>query len=228
MSVRRSGSGGDWEYAGHEVHHVTHEVDFLGSADAGPSNDFADSRTWEVTDRGLDRDELAELRGIKVSFSLQSAGDPSAQSQIGSVRGYLGAGYNIEGSEWLSWGADTDFVDDDDSGTDDYRIQTKATGEQGQIVADRIASFIGFGSGADGAGGAAGLAETNYFLDFSRHFGRGPVLDSNDDLKTRIRLDVNNSVIGIGATASLSLYYVLHEFEGGRPEFGHHHHAHGH
>lgn len=228
MSVRRSGSGGDWEYSGHEVQHIHHDVDWLATADAGPSNTIDNVQRWEVTDRGLERDELAELRAVKVSFSLQQVGDPSSQDEAGSVRAFLDGGFNLSGDEFLSLGPSTAQIDDDNSGTNDYRISTKSSGEQGLLFADRIAGNPGFYEGASGAGGAAGFPNVHYFLDFGEHFGTGPVLDVNDDFVTRIELDVNNMVAGVGATAGVSLYYVLHEFEGGRPEFGHHHHGHGH
>jgi hypothetical protein len=222
MSVRRSHDHDrDVSYSDHDIQHVNHALTFLNSADSGPSDTIADVRQWEVTDRGLDHDEIAELRAMKVAVTLQSPSSPIAQDEIGSFRGFLDAGFNLSGTEFMPVATESDFVDSDDSGTDDARVDFKSTDEQGQLISDRLGAYAGYSDTTDGTGGAAGLPSTTYWVDFADLFGTGPFVDANDDFVTRLVIDVNNMVANAGISAGVSLFYAVYEHDEARPEFGH-------
>ena len=210
----------DLSYADHDVQHINHDLDYLASADAGPSTTVTDVREWDVTTRGLDPDEIAELRALKVQFTLQQSGDPISQDEIGSVRASLDTGYNLAGTEFLSAGPSTVLLDTDNSGTDDVRVSLKDTDEVGQLTADQIAASVGYSDTTDGTGGSASFPHIEYWVSFPELFGSGPVVDSADGFNTRLELDVNNMVAGVGCSARLSLYYAVEQVEGGRSRFG--------
>lgn len=216
-----SDSGGSMlSYADHDVQHINHDLDYLATADVGPSATITDVREWDVTARGLDPDEIAELRAIRVNFTLQQAGSPISQDEIGSVRASLDTGYNLAGTEFLSAGPSTTTLDTDSSGTDDARVSFKDTDEVGQLTADQLSATVGFSDTTDGTGGSNGFPQVTYTMPYPGLTGGGPVVDSADGFQTRVELDVNNMVAGIGASARVSLFYAVEEVEGGRSRFG--------
>lgn len=219
MSVRRSGDG-DLSYSDHDVQHISHELAFLDSADAGPTLTFEDVREFEITERGLEPDELAELRAMRVALSIGTDDSPIAQDEIGAVSAVFESGYNLSGTEFLSRGRDTDLIDTDDSGTDDFQAIFRDTDEVGQLTFDQMDLYLGYSDTSDGTGGAPGGPERSYMIDFATMFGSGPFVDSVDDFKSSIRMNVSNVVADCKVKAAYSLYYRVMESESGRTRFG--------
>lgn len=214
----------NFSYADHDVHHVRHDVGFLASADSGPTVAYEDVQQFEITERGLDPDELAELRAMVVHCSVGSVVDNSEQDTASCIDAQFECGFNLSGDEFLfDFGsADSTNIDTDDSGTPDFRSAVRDTDEVGQLFHGRLFAYPGYrtdvsSTGGGGAGGMPVLRDTYVFDDLT---GTGPVVDAVDDFSSRVALDVNNSVVGLTASASYQLFYAVEESDSGRTRFG--------
>lgn len=222
MSVHRTGgsSSSSLSYSDHDVHHVSHVLKWSDNADSGPDDSVRDTRQFEITSRGIDPDELAELRAMRVQLTLGTDDSPVAQDEAGAVIAGFETGFNLSGDEFLFADRAQTGIDTDSSGTTDFQSIVNDTDEVGQLTADRLSMYVGYSDTTDGTGGAAGAPTMTYFLNCAELFGSGPYVDAADDFVTSITMDVNNLVAACTAEANLSLYYNVTEVEGGRTRFG--------
>lgn len=206
-------------YSDHDIHHISHEVTYLSTADSGPNDDYADVQRFEITERGLDPDELAELRAIRVdaAMTFEAAG---AQDSIGSVRASVECGYNLSGTEFLLSGRDSELVDTDGSGTDDFDVLTGSTDEVGQLFHGRLSCIIPYDDDSNGNGAGGHLQRLDETISYPQMTGTGPVVDSADDFVSRIRMNIENSITTVGCNVNYSLFYLVEETESGRTRFG--------
>jgi len=207
-------------YADHDVHWVRHALNFDDGADSGPDTVTNDIRRFEITSRGLDPDELAELRLLTIDASLKAGGTPIDQDEIGSVTAAIDYGYNLDGTEFLSATPNTEGIDVDDSGTDDYIAQFRDTDEVGQLGAHTLSMYPGYSDTTDGTGGSGSCPHFRFSFPLAAHLGTGPVVDSVDDFCSRIRLVINNMVADAAVDVKYGLYYAVEESESGRTRFG--------
>lgn len=211
--------GSGVSYADHDVHHIRHSVQWRSDADSGPSDTIEDIQQFDITERGLDPDELAELRAMRVTlFTLTTT--TVNQGLPGTVVARIGAGYNLTGDEFLLSEADSTRIDTDDSGTDDFIVRTNDTDEVGQVYHATVQETVNFGDGTNGVGGAANDSMPSELLNMAELFGSGPFVDSADDFSSRIFLAVNDVLESVEIGISYSLYYDVNEVEGGRSRFG--------
>lgn len=216
-----SGNGGmNLSYAEHDVHHVRHSLEYLNSADAGPSAGASDVRQFEITERGLDPDELAELRAITVQATLVPGGNVIPQDEIGGIRAVVESGFNLSADEFVLSNRDTEGLDVDSSGTDDFTAGFNDTDEVGQLTAVQLGGYPGYSDTTDGTGGAGGLPQVQKTIAFPGLTGTGPVVDAVDDFSSKLFLRVENMVGGASVEAVYSLYYAVEESESGRTRFG--------
>lgn len=207
-------------YADHDVHHCRHLLRYEDDADAGPTVGTDNVERYEITERGLDPDELAELRAMRITATVRVRAD-GAQDSRGSVLAEIGAGFNLSGTEFIGTAADATSIDVDDSGTADFTAQTRDTDEVGQLYTQRLSTAIGFDDDANANGGSGGgeptISET---ISFPALTGTGPVVDSADDFVSRVNLVVNNSITTVETDVRYTLYYAVEETESGRTRFG--------
>jgi len=206
-------------YADHDVHHVSHRLEWLSGADSGPDDSYRDTRQYQITRRGLDPDELAELRAIRAQYAMDVRVSGS-QSEPGSVSAKIGAGYNLSGSELLSADPSFENVDVDDSGTPDYQVEFTDTDEVGQLLSTRASTIVPWGDDTNGDGGGVALATDSETIDYTELTGSGPVVDAVDDFVSSIELVVRNTVETVAITTNYVLYYAVEESESGRTRFG--------
>lgn len=216
MSIQGGGGDGMISYADHDVHHVLHEVRGIG----GENNPaFEDIQQFEITERGLDPDELAELRAARVAVGVVFTADQPTDS-VGSARFEMGAGFNLNGEEYLQAGANGLQVDVDGDGDDDYQIFTKDTDEVGQFWTYVDTLSAPYDDDANGNGGGGLATQEVEMLNMADLFGSGPFVDSADDFTSRIRVVEQNSIATLGVRILYSLYYSVEQTEGGRSRFG--------
>lgn len=218
MSVNPS-AGMDMTYSDHDVHHVLHELRFQDTADSGPNDMLRDTRQFDITERGLDPDELAELRGMSVT-AVAIFRAAAATDSVGSFSARVGAGYNLTGDEFLQAEPNVTSIDNDNSGTDDYQIRTRDTDEVGQLYSTSLSGSTPYDDDANGNGGGGVLPLSTTTIDFTELTGTGPVVDSADDFSSSIDLEVLNVITDVGFRMLYSLYYAVEEQEGGRTRFG--------
>jgi hypothetical protein len=221
MSVHRSGNA-DVSYSDHDVHWIRHKNNFLAAADSGPDTTFESEEQFEVTRRGLDPDELAELRALVVDVSIGTGVSPIDQDEIGSFKADIECGFNLSGDEFLrSFGTlSNETVDVDASGTDDFRVGTRETDEVGQLFSAVLYAYPGYSDTNDGTGGSAGMPSLHETIDYTELTGGGPIVDAADDFTSRVSLDINNMVAGCEVDVTYGLYYAVEQSEGGRTRFG--------
>lgn len=230
MSVHRSNDS-DLSYADHDVHWIRHQLRWSQQGDAGPMEYYNDVDQFEVTARGLDPDELAELRGVKVLATAFENPEPgSAQDEPGGVIGYIDAGFNLSGGEVLRPlieeagferpdGTLTE-IDSDNSGTDDFERIVRETDEVGQIVAETAVMQMAHREAADGVGGGGVGTVVSSYYDLAGQFGTGPIVDAADDWSSSISAEVRNVVGNAALEVVYGLYYNVEKSESGRTRFG--------
>jgi hypothetical protein len=177
---------------------------------------------FEITQRGLDPDELAELRTLQVSIGIRgvTAVGGGNQNQSGEVRAIVEPGFNLTDSEFLSDpdNLSSDTIDSDSSGTDDYAVTFGDTDEVGQLGSWVCMAGIGF----DDAGGGGPSTPGNVWdqVNMADLYGSGPFVDAADDFSSSIQLNVSNAVEQAECTVLYRLGYKVDEQEGGRTRFG--------
>lgn len=219
--VSNGGTISGLTYADHDVHHIKHQVNFLSSADAGPTTEVSDIQQWEITERGLDPDELAELRAMRVSATVGAFASPIDQDEIGGVNAKIGAGFNLSEGEFL-WTADgaAEGQDVDASGTDDFNVVTADTDEPGELYHTQVSAYPGYSDTTDGTGGAGGMPTVTDTIAFEGLTGTGPIVDAVDDFSTLLEFEVRNMVANVAAWVDYTLWYAVEESESGRTRFG--------
>ena len=220
MAVSRSGDSSGISYADHDVHHVSHVLRFSQDADDGPDTGYRDTRQWEITARGIDPDELAELRFMTIQMNLGNDADSIEQDEIGSAVASYETGFNLSGDEFVLESRSTEDIDTGGGGNTDFIAAFGDTDEVGQLTANRLFQYAGYSDTTDGTGGAASGNTLAYQLNFGDVFGSGPYVDAADDFVTSIELNVDNMVSNMTAEINASLYYRVEEVEGGRTRFG--------
>lgn len=219
MSIQDSGSGGV-SYSDHDVHHIRHTLN-VEPGTGGITTTVDDIRQFEITERGLDPDELAELRAMRVSVGCRvRSGQP--QSQRGELSFQVGAGFNLSGNEFLAI-ADNDveeFIDPDGDGTDEIKARTTDTDEVGQIYHMTDSYSVGFDDDTNGNGGPTNSAPHAEVLDMNELFGSGPYVDAADDFSSLVQFRPSNVIERLACEIKYSLYYDVSEVEGGRTRFG--------
>jgi hypothetical protein len=216
----RAGGNGGLSYADHDVQWILHNVTFLDTADSGPDTALADTQQFEITERGLDPDELAELRLLTVDVALSLDEGVVDQDEIGGFVASVDYGFNLAGEEYLSAGGTATNEDVDDSGTDDFTVITRDTDEVGQLGSHELAMYAGYSDTTDGTGGSASCPRFYTQIPFATMLGTGPVVDAVDDFTSRVRLTAENMVGGGQVSVRYGCYYAVEESETGRTRFG--------
>lgn len=219
MSIQDSGSGGV-SYSDHDVHHVRHQAQVIPGS-GGDDVTVNDVRQFEITERGLDPDELAELRAMRVSVGA-IVGASQGQSSRGEVSFSVGCGFNLTGNEFLTLTDDdaSETFDPDGDATDEVRIITGDTDEVGQLyhLTDNV--NIGYDDDTNGNGAGGANNSTTEMLNMADLFGSGPYVDAADDFSTFIGFNPDNVIESVNVVTKYSLYYNVTEVEGGRTRFG--------
>jgi hypothetical protein len=181
----------------------------LGGADG----DSASRNDYEITERGLDHNEIAELVFMYRDYYLaaeSTGGTGSDATAPGSLEGAASLGVNLEGAEDIV--SDQPYVDGPDSVTD----------ERGQLDFVEAEIAVLYQDTANQNGGGGNSMGRDRTMNWRHHFGRGPAFDSADDLS--LRMDVEKHGAGGDTRAKSHVYYqlgwVVHEVEDIRPQFG--------
>lgn len=216
MSIQDTGG---FSYSDHEVQWILNDYQFKDAADAGPDTSLEDEAQFNVTERGLDNDELAELVYLRADLDLgvDSVGDQTTRNFFEVVTGW---GANLSGSEYVSTDNDFEQFDVDDSGTNDFQRNSRTTDEAGQWIAESLRATIGFRDTGNSVGANSTTDRVQVTMDFRDLFGSGPFLDSTDDLTNRIFMNVDNAIDGARLDQRLMLVYDVQTVEGGRAAFG--------
>lgn len=218
MSIQDSGGGRT--YSDHDVHHVRHRVR-LNGATGGDNLSQVSDQQFEITERGLDPDELAELKAMRVSVGVD-IGASEAQDSRGEVSYAVEAGYNTQNGETIRTASASpagDF-DPDGDGTDEISVFVSDTDEVGQIYTLADNANIGYDDDANGNGGGGANNVVTETLNMDELFGSGPFVDSADDFVSTIRIRPDNVIEQLEVDVVYSLYYNVSVTEGGRSRFG--------
>lgn len=216
MSIQDSGG---MTYSDHEVQWIRNSMTFRDAADSGPDTNVTDEAQFNVTERGLDNDELAELVYLRadISLAINSVGD---QTTANAFNAFTDWGANLAGTENLLTDDSKEFFDVDDSGTDDFVREERVTDEAGEFVSEILRATIGHRDTANSVAGGADNDRVQVEIDFRDVYGGGPFLDSTDDITNRVFFDVNNAIDSATLDQILTLGWRVETVEGGRAAFG--------
>lgn len=206
-------------YADHDVHHIAHRV--INNESTGGDDYVVEAvEEFEITERGLDPDELAELRAMRVQVgAFCQALQP--QDSRGEFSFTIDAGFNIGVSDALHTASlNTTQFDPDGDGTDEAASSVRETDEVGQVYTYADNYNVGFDDDANGNGAGGNSNATAEMLNMQDLFGSGPFVDSADDFVSVVRVLPENVIETFGVQINYSLYYDVNEQEGGRTRFG--------
>lgn len=210
MSVNPDGPDGV-TYSDHEVQHIRHDLDidetFSGSTETV-------TEEFNITERGLDNDELAELVHFTVRTGIIQGGQATDDPNPGFVRMESGAGFNLAGSEFLLDSPNSESIT---TGLTEF---TRNTDEVGQVWSVQLSSTA---PNFDSTNGAAASDEGNilqYSIDYRDKFGSGPFLDSTDDFNSKHVVTAENLDAAMRVISIYTLVYDVQELERGRSRFG--------
>lgn len=215
-------SQADETYADFDVHHITHKITAPNSRD-DPTQVVKREEQFEITERGLEPDELAELVAFRVETSINVDHNAVPPAKPGSCVVEAGAGFNLSGQEFVQEGGELlATFDDDNSGTDDAQVRANDTDEVGQLWFSNYGTAITFEDEGSGTGGpAAASGRYPEVINLREMFGEGPVVDSVDDFTIRHRFELSSvDVYRVTSKLNFSLYYRVMETESGRSRFG--------
>lgn len=206
-------------YADHDVHHVKHKLSQRPGT-GGADVEFVSTEQFEITERGLDPDELAELKAMRVSIGVDVAAGQGQDSR-GEIGYTVEAGFNTQGGETIRT-VDTvnDQKDPDGDGTDEINVSTADTDEVGQIYTMADVVNVGFDDDANGNGAGGQSNVTTETLNMAELFGSGPFVDSADDFVSVIEFRPDNVIEFVAVDVVYTLYYDVSVTEGGRSRFG--------
>lgn len=227
-----AGSDHGDEYSDYETQSISLRQE-ITSADAGSSPSLSDDRivvTDPVSERGIDRDEIAELVGFRRYATAYSKGEEEANTtQAGLIlaEGDLGINLNPEelptqntvGSESLDTvtGADTSQkggilrgkILDAPGVLDSYTL----AGTPSQGPNDNITDP----AGGKGSGSFMNAERQIYLRDW---FGTGPFLDATDDVTIHTEIDPTNVNTNVVTEVQYQLYWHVTEMPEGRSSLG--------
>lgn len=206
-------------YSDHEIQHIKNGLAFLDGADAGPNTSVTDENQFNVTERGLDNDELAELVYLRADIALysNSVGDQTTRNIIIANTDF---GANLAGQENLNAFSTSEDFDVDDSGTDDFSRFEHVTDEAGQFYSEELHAGIGFRDTGNSVGANQSIDRVQIEMPFRAITGGGPFLDSTDDLTSRFNMSVSNAIDSAKLTERIYLVWDVDTVEGGRAAFG--------
>ena len=215
------------EYADHEVQivsgRVTVDTDFFD----GTTADYIHS-TEPVSKRGLDSNELAELKAMYRTCSIRiGALDDNLQTELGDATAEVALGVNMGPDELptrttivgtdVTDSSATTVINDQNGGS----FSVANFEEPGILDVTRATGAAGYEAATSGAGaGSQATTATERDFDFSV-LGSGPYLDRTDDLDLAMELETVNLSDGVVCQVEVTyiLYWDVHEAQGGRGAF---------
>lgn len=211
----RAGDGGEQlSYADFEVQNFVKDIQgTLGGATASTAqrDDFEAAGPG-----GLDHNEVAELVTMYRHHAVE----------IKSTGG-TGADATSPGSWNSSYSLGVNMEDEEDITSDDIIRSAGVTFHQtdraNQLDASYLAGHVPYQDVASSSGGGgSGANHAARFVNFRHNYGRGPVIDSNDDLT--IRMDVEKTAAGADTVVEGRTYgqltWLIHEVPTARRQLG--------
>lgn len=203
MSVRRSGEDESIDYSDYKYQHF--EVAYSDNGGNSAASAVATGVDPLETSGGLEINEVAELVAMRITVdisgdSFEAAAD-TAQGHL-QMRGAIGANLNSRADELGSAQQVAELdqsngIEDDvnvlfEQDNPDLDVQFRSHDKDEVFYHFQVGNDTPFSSDAGGVGGGGGatafINETIAFRDLT---GRGPVLDSSDELSVVASLNKN-------------------------------------
>lgn len=172
---------------------------------------------------GLNNNEIAELLYQRFTVHVEAeGGQPSDQTRAssGEIRGTFGANLN-DGDLLLTATENVDAQEATSSAGQGASFDFKGVTRSDNRIFSLLQSTYStpFEDGATGTGGSGGQQVVNFERSWRGLTGRGPVLDSTDDLTMNLRLIVNDTVINQTASIRGHLVFDTAEVDDAGREF---------
>lgn len=163
---------------------------------------------------GLEINEVAELVAIRVEADVQTDDHGSnsvTEEGIVEFRGVMGANLDSLSDLIDSQGTDLDRFETPLESNDNADGQLRTYGHDKEEVFYHFltAAYNAFSSDAGGVGGAGGFNTSKETINFRDLVGRGPVLDSNDNISVVSRVIKNNVLTDIEAHLRATLVWDI-------------------
>jgi hypothetical protein len=201
MSMQQSGSS-TVTYNDHELQQFffKHELDSTGG---GRETSKAIVKE-DPTVGGLDRGEVAEIVFMRVHESFHQRTD------AGDINGEVStliSDFQVKVNDVSNVGANGEDVDGNA-----FEVQASQTDDLGLLYASNQVIGGGFEDDTNGNGGSAGhQPATIYDIDFTDHFGGGPILDRFDEITLQSDIKGQNHVGRMTSEVRVFLYYNVLE-----------------
>lgn len=146
---------------------------------------------------GLDNNEVAELVNLKVlaTVEIEDETDDQDVATTGSLKGAIGANLPLNAQAFTEGGVDItgDSFDLDNVGSSDVDGSSKV---DDRLFDEYQVSFgQPFDDEANGLGGGGSHENYLYSINYRNMTGRGPVLDSTDDITIIQDINVSDSIL---------------------------------
>jgi len=218
MSISMDGHEAVTDYSDFEFQQAQFEV--FGNPDGSNSNtNLQAGIDLEVLEDkgGLDNNEVAELVYLKIVAGIEPEDENGSQGVSSSVELRGTFGINLPKSQAGQVGNGTEKLDNDSiymmrGLTDtDNRVRHRAENR----VLDHFEVRAGLPFDDPGANIAGNYSDTQYrwWINYRDVTGRGPVLDSNDDLTLNQALICSNSVIPVASQVKVSMIWDVAELD---------------
>lgn len=206
------------DYSDYEYQIVVHEHSHVGSNDESNPNTTVKSTAEPLADvGGLDVNEVAELVYYEIEVNLEHEQAGFNQTEASSTNGRGAFGANLASNKEIMPNPDragdlpTDIVENK-RGTASVDAFSRVTDNIFSIF--EVQGSPAFDDAADsGAGGGEGVGFVSKERNYRQLTGRGPVLDSNDDLNIITRLAGENTVQGEQINVRLHLVWDTAEVD---------------
>jgi hypothetical protein len=179
-------SGSDYAEFEYQVFNIEHST---GRPPTNPLGDIVYNFDPIQEFGGLDNNEVAELVYSEIQVGLETEeeqGDQTAASSI-EARGFFGA--NLDSTNVLIQNSENTVDVVDTNGQNLLVGQNGGTRSRDEIFQPyQVHGTQPFDGIADGTGGGGNLDDQTFIKNWRELVGRGPVLDSNDNLAVAERL----------------------------------------
>lgn len=184
------------------------------AVDGGDDDDAGQSSTisYDVTERGLDRGEIAEVVAIHTTASMNlQESEVATQTEPGSVHISNSFGTNPDGDG--SVGLTPAEISLESVSNVEFGFNSATQDELGILDQVEIGYNMPFSDATNGFGGGGMVPTVDHLLNLKEMFGRGPMVDRFDDFFSHYLVTVRSISDKQEMNLKRRVWYQIHDRE---------------